>query len=147
MGHFYQRERFLCHKRQQSCIIKQSLFLAYFYSAHFSRKCTRLLQWVVFFRRVRSTFLFICSTTSNLNNLKPQHPTTPTSEARPKRKEKTKQTSKDPTLAPLFFGTMRLFLKSFGLHQRAPLHLFRYFATQWMSKNRKGSPLLHFSAL
>ena len=80
-----------------------------------------------------------------------QTSTTQTSEARPKRKEKKqnrrpqpRKHTKDPTLAPLFFGTMRLFLKFFGLHQRVPLHLFRYFATQWMSKNRKGSPFYIF---
>ena len=75
---------------------------------------------------------------------------TQTSEARPKRKEKIKthpeprKHTKDPTLAPLFFGTMRLFLKFFGLHQRVPLHLFRYFATKWMSKNPQGSPFYIF---
>ena len=39
-----------------------------------------------------------------------------------------------------FFGIMRLF----ELHQRVPLRLFRYFATQWMSKNPKGSPFYIF---
>ena len=39
---------------------------------------------------------------------------------------------------------MRLFLKFFGLHQRVPLHLFRYFATQWMSKNPEESPFYIF---
>ena len=39
---------------------------------------------------------------------------------------------------------MRLFLKLFGLHQRLPLHLFRYFATQWMSKNPEVSPFYIF---
>ena len=60
------------------------------------------------------------------------------------RRPQPRKHTKDPTLAPLFFGTMRLFLKFFGLHQRVPLHLFRYFATQWMSKIRKGSPLFIF---
>ena len=65
------------------------------------------------FRHERSTFLFICSTTSNLNNFKPQ-------QLQPQKRvqnEKKKQNirpqprkhTKDPTLAPLFFGTMRLF--------------------------------------
>ena len=27
-----------------------------------------------------------------------------------------------------------------GLHQRAPLHLFQYFATYWMFKDPKGPP-------
>ena len=95
-----------------------------------------------FFRHERSTFCSFVqqpqtSTTSNLNNSNLR------SASKTKRKQPRKHT-KDPTLAPLFFGTMRLFLKFFGLHQRVPLHLFRYFATQWMSKNCKRSPLLHF---
>ena len=46
----------------------------------------------------------------------------------------------------IFFGTMRLFLKFFGFHQMvsSPLRLFRYFATQWISKNPKGSPCYIF---
>ena len=46
----------------------------------------------------------------------------------------------------IFFGTMRFFLKFLDSTKGSPLRLFRYFATQWMSKNLKGS-LLHFSAL
>ena len=42
---------------------------------------------------------------------------------------------------------MRLFLKFFGLHQRVPLHLFQYFATQWMSKNCKGPPFTFFGTV
>ena len=47
---------------------------------------------------------------------------TRTSEVRPKRKEKTKhaQNLENTLRIPLFFGTMRLFLKFFGLHQRVP---------------------------
>ena len=76
------------------------------------------------------------STTSNLNNSNLR------SASKTKRKNKRDVHNLENTpLPPLFFRT---FLKFFGLHQRAPLHLFRYFATQWMSKNRKGSPLLHF---
>ena len=78
-----------------------------------------------------------------------------TSEPRPKQKE-TKPTSRnsktyrDPPFGHLrvfhlnFFGTMRLFLKFFGLHQTAPLHLVRYFATEWILKNQKGSPFYIF---
>ena len=91
------------------------------------------------------------STTSNLNNFKPQQlqplKRVQNEKKKQNRRPQPRKHTKDPPLAPLFFGTMQLFLKIFGLHQRVPLHLFRYFATQWMSKNRKGSPLLHFSAL
>ena len=45
-------------------------------------------------------------------------------------------------LPPLFFGTMRHFLIIFGLQQKFPLHLFRYSATQWLSKIPKG-PFRH----
>ena len=93
----------------------------------------------------------LCSTTSNLNNFKPQQlqpqKRVQNEKKKQNRRPQPRKHTKDPTLAPLFFGTMRLFLKFFGLHQRVPFHLFRYFATQWISKNRKGSPLLHFSAL
>ena len=104
-----------------------------------------------FFRHERSTFLFICSTTSNLNNFKPQHlqpqKRVQNEKKKQNRRPQPRKHTKDPTLAPLFFGTMRLFFEVFWIAPEAPLHLFRYFATQWMSKNCKGSPLLHFSAL
>ena len=87
------------------------------------------------FRRVRSTFLFICSTTSNLNNSNLR------SASKTERKNNRRPEPRKHTLAPLFFST---FFEVFGLHQRVPLHLFRYFATQWMSKNRKGSPFYIF---
>ena len=103
------------------------------------------------FRHERSTFLFICSTTSNLNNFKPQQlqpqKRVQTGKKKQNRRPQPRKHTKDPTLALFFFGTMRFFLKFFGLHQRSPFHLFRYFATQWMSKNCNGSPLLQFSAL
>ena len=96
-----------------------------------------------FFRCVRSTFLFICSTASNPNNFEPQQ-LEPQKWSKTKRRNKTDVQNLEITLrirhSP-FFGTMRLF---FGLHQRVPLHLFRHFATQWMSKNPKGSPFYNF---
>ena len=101
-----------------------------------------------FFRQERSTFLFICSTTSNLNNFKPQQlqpqKRVQNEKKKQNRRPQPRKHTKDPTLAPLFFGTMRLFLKFFGLHQRNPLHLFQYFATQWMSKIAKGPPFYIF---
>ena len=122
----------------------------YFQSAHFSTKCARLLQCVVFFRRVRSTFLFICSTTSNLNNFKPQQlqtPTTPTSEARPKRKEKTKQTSKDPTLAPLF-STLCDFFEVFWIASEGPPFIcFDILQHNGCQKIAKGPPCTFFGTV
>ena len=101
-----------------------------------------------FFRHERSTFLFICSTTSNRNNFEPQQ-LEPQKRVQNKKKKQNRRPeprnhTKDPLIAPLFFGTMRLFLKPFGLHQRVPPSFFRHFATQWMSKNPKGSPFYIF---
>ena len=66
-----------------------------------------------FFRRVRSTFLFICSTTSNLNNFKPQQlqPQKRVQNGKKKqnRRPEPRKHTKNPHIAPLFFGTTRLF--------------------------------------
>ena len=66
-----------------------------------------------FFRHVRPTFLFICSTTSNLNNIKPQQlqPQNRVQNEKKKqnRRPQLRKHTKDPTSAPLFFGTMRHF--------------------------------------
>ena len=56
--------------------------------AYFSRKCARLLQWVVFFLDTKGP-LFV-HLFNNLHNFKPQQLQP---QKRPKRKEKTKQTS------------------------------------------------------
>ena len=63
-----------------------------------------------FFRHERSTFLFICSTTSNLNNFKPQQLQPQKRVQNEKKTRPQRKHTKDPTLAPLFFGTMRLFV-------------------------------------
>ena len=66
-----------------------------------------------FFRRVRSTFLFICSTTSNLNNFKPQQlqpqKRVQNEKKKQNRRPEPRKHTKNPHIAPLFFGTMRLF--------------------------------------
>ena len=103
-----------------------------------------------FFKRVKSTFLFICSTTSNLNNFKPQQlqtSTTPTSEARPKRKEKQnrrpqpRKHTKDPPIAPLFFGTMRLF-ETFCITPKGPPPFLSIFCnTMDVKKPQRVPPL------
>ena len=47
-----------------------------------------------------------------------------------------------------FFSALcDFFLPSLDSTKGSPLRLFRYFATQWMSKKAKRVPLLHFSAL
>ena len=104
-----------------------------------------------FFRRVRSTFLFICSTTSNLSNFEPQQlepqKRVQNEKKKPNRRTEPRNHTEDPPIAPTFFGTMRLFLKLLGLHQRVPLHFFRHFATQCMSKIPKGPPFTFFGTV
>ena len=99
-----------------------------------------------FFRRVRSTFLFICTTTSNLNNFKPQQlqaqKRVKNEKKKQNRRPEPRKHSKDPPIAPLFFGTMTFW--NVLDCTRGPLHLFQYFAIQWMSKNLKGSPFYIF---
>ena len=59
-----------------------------------------------FFRHERSTFLFICSTTSNLNNFKPQQlqpqKRVQNEKKKQNRRPQPRNHTKDPTLAPLF---------------------------------------------
>ena len=121
---------------------------SFFWSAHFSRKCARLLQWVVFFRRVRSTFLFICSTTSNLNNFESQKRVQNEKNKQNRRPEPRNHTKDPPPpIAPLFFGTMRL-LKLFGLHQRVPPSFFSTFCnTMDVKKIPKGPPFTFFGTV
>ena len=77
------------------------------------------------------------STTSNLNNSQPQKRV-----QNEKKKQNRRPQPRKHTLAPLFFNT---FFEVFWIAPEGPpLHLFRYFATQWMSKNRKGSPFYIF---
>ena len=71
-----------------------------------------------FFRHERSTFLFICSTTSNLNNFKPQQlqpqKRVQNEKKKQNRRPQPRKHTKDPILAPLFFGTMRLWIAPEG---------------------------------
>ena len=89
--------------------------------------------------------MFICSTTSNLNNFKPQQLQPQKRVQNEKKKQnrhpQTRKPTKDPTLAPLF---LRLFRSFLNCTRGSPLHLFRYFATRWMSKIRKVSPFYIF---
>ena len=67
-----------------------------------------------------------------------------------KKKSKTRpeprKHTKDPTLAPLFFGTMRLFLKFFGLHQRVPPS-FDILQHNGCQKIPKGPPFTFFGTV
>ena len=104
-----------------------------------------------FFRHERSTFLFICSTTSNLNNFKPQQLQPQKLVQNEKKKEnrrpQPRKHTKDPTLAKLFFGTMRLVLKFFGLHQRVPFICFDILQHNGCQKIAKGPPFTFFGTV
>ena len=67
-----------------------------------------------FFRRVRSTLLFICSTTSNLNNFKPQQLQPQKRVQNEKKKNKTDVQNLENTLriphSPTFFRHYEIFL-------------------------------------
>ena len=116
----------------------------------FEEKCPTLTVGS-FFRRVRSTFLFICWTTwmfkTYSNSKRQSH--VQSKKKRNKRPE-LRQHTKDPPLAFLvfltFFRHYETFLKIFWVHQRVPL-LFYDILQQWMSINPKEFPLLHFSAM
>ena len=101
-----------------------------------------------FFRRVRSTFLF--------NNVKPQQlqtSTTPTSEARPKRKEKKnrrpepRKHTKNPHIAPLFFGSMRLFETFWIAPKGHPFICFDILQHNGCRKIAKGPPFTFFGTV
>ena len=101
-----------------------------------------------FFRHEKSTFLFICSTTSNLNNFKPQQlqpqKRVQNEKKKQNRRPQPRKHTKDPTLAPLFFGTMGLFLKFFGLHQSAPFICFDILQHNGCQKIAQGPPFYIF---
>ena len=94
-----------------------------------------------FFRGVRSTFLFICSTTSNLNNFEPQQlqpqKRVQNEKKKQNRRPQPRKHTKDPTLAPLFFGTMRLFLDS---TKGSPFVCFDILQHNGFQKIPKGPP-------
>ena len=105
-----------------------------------------------FFRHERSTFLFICSTTSNLNNFKPQQlqPQMRVQNEKKKqnRRPQSRKHSKDPTLAPLSFGTMRFFFEVFWIAPEGPpFFCFDIWQHNGCQKIAKRVPLLHFLAL
>ena len=96
-----------------------------------------------FFRHERSTFLFICSTTSNLNNFKPQQ-LQPQKRVQNEKKKQNRRPqppnhTKDP---PLFFGTMRLF-ETFWIEifpQRVPPSIFLMFCNTMDVKKSQRFP-------
>ena len=71
-----------------------------------SKPCAISLAPMFFFRHERSTFLFICSTTSNFNNFKPQQLQPQKRVQNEKKKQNRRPQPRKHTLAPLFFSTI-----------------------------------------
>ena len=104
-----------------------------------------------FFRRVRSTVLFICSTTwttevQNTLNLR-----TPSKTKRNKTDVQNLENIQGCSLWPSSCFSLRFFLELWDFFwnfldctKRSPLHLVRYFATEWILKNQKGSSFYIF---
>ena len=97
-----------------------------------------------------STFLFICSTTSNLNNFEPQQlepqKRVQNEKKKQNRRPEPRNHTKGPPIAPLFFGTMRLF-ETFWIASQGPPSFVSTFCNTmdvWMSKTPKGSPFYIF---
>ena len=105
-----------------------------------------------FFRHERSTFLFICSTTSNLNNFKPQQ-LQPQGRVQNEKKKQNRRSqprkhTKDPTLAPLFFGTIRLFFEVFWIAREGPPFIsFDILQHNGCQKIAKGPPFTFFGTV
>ena len=119
--------------------------------AHFSRKCARLLQWVVFFRHEKSTFLFICSTTSNLNNFKPQQ-LQPQKRVQNTRKNKTDVHNLENTLKippqPHFFRHYATFFEVFWIAPEGPPFICFYILQHnGCQKIAKGPPFTVFGTV
>ena len=116
--------------------------------AYFSRKCARLLQWVVFFRHERSTF---CSFVQQPPQL--QISTTPTSEAsKAKRKNKTDVHNLEITLRiPTFFrnyATFWNFLDWNFFPKGSPLQFFLMFCnTMDVKKSQMVPPFTFFGTV
>ena len=104
-----------------------------------------------FSRRVRSTFLFICSTTTTTTTRTTDvQNTLETSETHPKQKNDVQNFENILKILCLswcfpldFFGTMRLSSKSLGLHQRVTPSILQ----QNLVKNPKAPPFRFFGTL
>ena len=101
---------------------------------------------------MRSTFFFICSTTSNLNNFKPQQ-LQPQKRVQNEMKKKQnrrpepRKHTKDPPIAPLFFGTMRL-SETFLNGTKGPFFIcFDILLHNGCQKIAKGPPFTFFGTV
>ena len=105
-----------------------------------------------FFRRVRSTFFFICSTKSNLNNFEPQQlepqKRVQNEKKKQNRRPEPRNHTKDPHIAPLFFSTMRLFLKLFWTAPKGPHFIcFNILQHNGCQKSQRVPPFTFFGTV
>ena len=100
---------------------------------------------VVFFRHERSTFLFICSTTSNFNNFKPQQLQPQKRVQNEKKKQNRRPQPRKHTLAPLFFST---FFEVFWIAPEGPPSFVSIFCnTMDVKKSQRVPPFTFFGTV
>ena len=113
--------------------------------------CPTITVGSFFFRHERSTFLFICSTTSNLNNFKPQQLQPQKRVQNEKKKQKGRPQPRNHTKDPPFFSELCDFLKLFGLNifpQRVPPLIFLMFCnTMDVKKSQSVPPFTFFGTV
>ena len=98
-----------------------------------------------FFKHERSTFLFICSTTSNFNNFKPQQLQPQKRVQNEKKKQNRRPQPRKHTLAPLFFST---FFEVFWIAPEGPPFIcFDILQHNGCQKIAKGPPFTFFGTV
>ena len=98
-----------------------------------------------FFRHERSTFLFICSTTSNFNNFKPQQLQPQKRVQNEKKKQNRRPQPRKHTLAPLFFST---FFEVFWIAPEGPPSFVSIFCnTMDVKKSQRVPPFTFFGTV
>ena len=103
-----------------------------------------------FFGHERSTFLFICSTTSNLNNLKPQQLQPQKRVQNEKKKQNRRPQPRNHTKDPPNFSELCDFLKLFGLKffpQWPPHQFLDVLQHNGCHKKVKGPPFTFFGTV
>ena len=107
--------------------------------------CPTITVGSFFFRHERSTFLFICSATSNFNNFKPQQLQPQKRVQNEKKKQNRRPQPRKHTLASLFIST---FFEVFGLHQRVPPSFVSIFCnTMDVKKLQRVPPFTFFGTV
>ena len=110
----------------------------------------RLLQWLVFFSQFNAIDRIFCSFVQHHQIELRTSKTYSKRQSLVQNKNIDVQNLENIGCPPLvfftriFFGTMRLFWNFLDSNKGSPLRLFRYFATQWISKNPTGSPFYIF---